>query len=108
MELQGRLDLLKRQGLGLVAISYDAPGVLKRFAASRGITFPLVSDAGSTIIKRYGLLNTTLEAGTRSYGVPFPGTFIVDRKGIVRSRHFESAYQERSTVASIDALCVKR
>jgi hypothetical protein len=101
VELQSRLDLLKRQGLGLVAISYDPPEVLQKFAASRGITFPLVSDVGSTIIKRYGLLNTTVELGTRTYGIPFPGTFIVDRKGTVRSRHFESAYQERRTVASI-------
>jgi hypothetical protein len=92
---------LKRQGLGLVAISYDPPDVLQKFAASRGITFPMVSDAGSAIITRYGLLNTTVEPGTRTYGIPFPGTFIVDRGGVVRSRHFEEAYQERNTVASI-------
>lgn len=60
-----------------------------------------MSDPGSAIIKRYGLLNTTLDPATRFYGVPHPGTFIVDRQGVVRSRHFESAYQERSTVASI-------
>ena len=85
----------------MVAISYDAPDVLKRFADSRGITFPLVSDPGSAIIKRYGLLNADEKPGTRSHGIPFPGTFIVDRKGIIRSRHFEEAYQERNTVASI-------
>ena len=101
MELQGRTEELTRQGLGLVAISYDAPDTLKKFAAARGITFPLVADPGSAIIKRYGLLNTTMEVGTRTYGVPFPGTFIVDRRGVVRSRHFESAYQERNTVANI-------
>lgn len=92
---------MKAQGLGLVAISYDPPETLKAFAASRGITFPLVSDKGSAIIKQNGLLNTTLDPGSRFYGVPFPGTFIVDRDGVVQSRHFESAYQERNTVASI-------
>ena len=101
MELQGRIDEIQGQGLGLVAISYDPPEVLHKFAESRGITFPLVSDRESEIIKRYGLLNTTVEPGTRSYGIPFPGTFIVDRRGIVRSRHFENAYQERNTVASL-------
>ena len=101
MELQGRVDELKTQGLGLVAISYDSVETLKKFADSRGITFPLVSDPGSVIIKRFGLLNTTVEPGTRTYGVPFPGTFIVDRRGVVRSRFFEDAYQERNTVASI-------
>ena len=95
------MEEIQRQGLGLAAISYDAPEVLKKFADSRGITFPLISDRDSAIIKRYGLLNTTVEPGTRSYGIPFPGTFIVDRRGIVRSRHFEDAYQERNTVASL-------
>jgi AhpC/TSA family/Disulphide bond corrector protein DsbC len=101
VELQGRVDELKTQGLGLVAISYDSSETLKRFADSRGITFPLVSDPGSVIIKRFGLLNTTVDPGNRAYGVPFPGTFIVDRQGVVRARFFEDAYQERNTVASI-------
>jgi hypothetical protein len=101
VELQGRVGELKRQGLGVVAISYDSPEVLKKFSESRGITFPLVSDKDSAIIKRFGLFNTTTEPGTRTYGIPFPGTLVVDRNGIVRSRHFEEAYQERNTVAGI-------
>jgi hypothetical protein len=84
-----------------VAISYDAPEVLRRFADARGITFPLVSDPGSAIIRRYGLLNEANAPGTRAHGVPYPGTFLVDRAGRVRSRFFEEAYQERNTVASI-------
>ena len=95
------MPALHREGLGLVAISYDSPEVLKAFAASRGITFPLLSDRGSAIIKRFGLLNTTLDPATRFYGVPHPGTFIVNRRGVVQSRHFEAAYQERNTVSSI-------
>lgn len=101
VELQARVADLRKRGLGLVAISYDTPDTLKRFAAARGVTFPLIADAGSAIIKRYGLLNTTLDPATRFYGVPFPGTLIVDRNGVVRERFFEAAYQERNSVASI-------
>jgi hypothetical protein len=101
VELQARLETLTRQGLGLVAISYDSPATLKSFAASRGITFPLLSDPGSATIKRFGLLNTTMPSDSRAFGVPYPGTFIVDRSGIVRARYFEEAYQERNTAASI-------
>lgn len=101
MELQGRVKEISQQGLGLIAISYDPVETLKAFSASRGITFPLVSDPGSAIIKRYGLLNDTIEPKNRAYGVPHPGTFILDRKGVVTSRFFEDAYQERSTAASI-------
>jgi alkyl hydroperoxide reductase subunit AhpC len=101
VELQGRYDDIRKQGLGLIAISYDSPETLKKFADSRGISFPLISDPGSAIIKRFGILNEQQEPGTRSYGIPHPGTFIVDRNGVVTARFFEDAYQERYTAAAI-------
>ena len=87
--------------MGLAAISYDPVETLAKFSSERGITFPLIADPGSAIIKRYGLLNTTVEPGTRTDGIPFPGTFMLDRRRVVRSRHFETAYQERNTAGSI-------
>ena len=101
MELQSRYSDITKQGLGLVAVSYDPPETLKKFADSRGITFPMIADSGSAIIKQYGLLNDTMDPKTRFYGVPHPGTFMLDAKGVVTSRYFEDAYQERNTVASI-------
>jgi len=101
VELQGRYDEIRAQGLGLVSITYDTPETLKKFADSRGITFPLVSDPGSAIIRRYGLLNETVDPKTRAFGIPHPGTFILDAKGVVVSRFFEDAYQERYTAATI-------
>jgi hypothetical protein len=101
VELQSRYADITKQGLGLIAISYDSPATLKKFADSRGITFPLISDAGSGIIKNYGLLNDTVDPKSRSYGIPHPGTIIVDPKGVVQSRFFEDAYQERYTAAAI-------
>ena len=98
MQLQRSLPSLKAQGLGLVAISYDSPATLKAFAETCGITYPMLSDGGSMVIRRYGLLNTGAEG--RTAGIPHPGTFIVDRRGRVTSRSFETAYQERATVAS--------
>ena len=95
---------LKRQGLSLAAVSYDPVAVLADFSKRRGITFPLLSDPGSATIKRYGILNTTVpETNQQSYGIPFPGTFMLDTKGVVTSRVFEQAYQERTTVGSIMA-----
>jgi hypothetical protein len=101
VELQRRSADIARQGLGLVAISYDSPETLKKFSASRGITFPLLSDSGSAMIRAFGILNQTVERGSRSDGIPHPGTFIVDRRGRVTARFFEDAYQERYTTASI-------
>jgi hypothetical protein len=101
VELQSRYADITRQGLGLIAISYDSPETHKRFAASRSITFPLVADQGSEIIRRYGLLNETVDPKSTTFGIPHPGTFVVDRKGVVVSRFFEDAYQERYTTATV-------
>ena len=101
VELQSRLPELKKKGLGLAAITYDSPAILADFSRRRGITFPLLSDAGSATIKAFGLLNTTVDPASTNFGIPFPGTFIVNRQGIVTARFFEEAYQERNTVSSI-------
>jgi AhpC/TSA family protein/cytochrome c biogenesis DsbD-like protein len=101
VELQGRFQDLRKAGMGLAAISYDPVPILADFAARRGITFPLLSDAGSETIKRYGILNTNANPSNQLYGFPFPGTYFVDRRGVVTSRVFEPAYQERSTISSL-------
>ncbi len=103
-ELQTRTADLAKNGIGLAAVSYDAVPVLADFSKRRGITFPLLSDPGSATIRRYGILNTTVpETNQQSYGIPFPGTFMLNTQGVVTSRFFEQAYQERSTVGSIMA-----
>ena len=103
-ELQTRTTDLAKNGIGLAAVSYDPVPVLADFSKRRGITFPLLSDPGSQTIKRYGILNTTVpETNQQSYGIPFPGTFMLDTRSVVTSRFFEQAYQERSTVGSIMA-----
>ncbi len=87
--------------MNLAAISYDPVSTLADFSARRGITFPLLSDPGSETIKRYGILNTTIDPKNELYGYPFPGTFVVDGRGVVTSRDFEPIYQERRTVSSL-------
>jgi peroxiredoxin len=125
VELQGRVDELRTQGLGLAAISYDSREILADFARRQGITFPLLSDVGSATIRKFGILNTVAEAALgpsgkdpsvladvrvyatageateRLRGIPFPGTFVVDRQGRVTSRFFEDYYWERNTTSTI-------
>ena len=97
---------MKAKGIGVAAISYDSAAVLADFTKRRAITFPLLSDPGSKIIKAFGIVNTTVAptaayGGVGIYGIPFPGTFILNRKGVVTARRFEDAYQERATVSTI-------
>ena len=61
----------------------------------------MLSDAGSKTITAWGLLNR--EATGRAVGIPYPGTYVLDTKGVVVSRNFEQAYQERDSAASIIA-----
>ena len=99
MQLQQSFPDLQKRGTGLAAISYDDPAILKAFAAQRGITFPLLSDTGSDTIKRYGILNR--DATGRTAGIPHPGTFVLDARGVVVSKSFEERYQERVTAESL-------
>lgn len=93
---------IERDGRGLAAISYDSVSVLADFARRRGITYPLLSDEGSTTIKAFGILNTTVApTNSAQYGIPFPGTFFLNRNAVVQSRVFERAYQERDTISSL-------
>src|SRR5216683_1747034 len=66
-ELETRVADLVKSGIGLAAVSYDPVPVLADFSKRRGITFPLLSDAGSETIKRYGVLNTTIDPKNQLY-----------------------------------------
>ncbi len=92
---------IRSAGLGLAAVSYDSIAVLKQFSARAGITFPLLSDADSAVIRRYGILNETIDKGTPFYGIPYPGIYILDPAGTVVSKYFEDDYRVRDTAASI-------
>ena len=94
-------DALAAQGLGLCSISYDSVEILRDFAARRQITFPMLADPDSAIIRRFGLLNETVEPTSRDYGVPHPGLLVVDAGGIVRERFFEERYYNRMTMPTV-------
>ena len=101
MELQASLANITQQKLGLAAISYDSPAILKSFAERTNITFPLLSDPDSRIIRAWGILNETVPAASPFYGIPYPGVFILDPSGVVVAKYFEDDYRERYTASEI-------
>jgi len=105
VELESQFEPLRSRGLGIAAISYDSVEVLRAFAERRKISFPLLSDPDSSIIKRFGIQNEVdYPAGDRAHGVPYPGTFVTDASGIIRSKFFETKYTDRRTAGSFLAL----
>ena len=102
MELERRKPQFAAQGLGICTISYDSVEVLAHFAARKGITFPMLSDPESAIIRRFGVFNDTVAEGdARQYGIPHPGTFLVDGQAIVRHKFFEEKFLHRVTMATV-------
>jgi peroxiredoxin Q/BCP len=80
----------------VVGISYDPVDVLGKFSEKRHITFPLLSDPESKVIAAYGLRNQ--EARGKAEGVPYPGTILIDRDGVVRAKLFLDGYRERHSL----------
>jgi hypothetical protein len=101
VELEQNLEAIRKRGLGVVAISYDSIGVLKNFADRRHITYPLLSDPDSKIIRAYDILNDTTKPGTLTFGIPYPGVYVVDVQGKVVSKYFEDDYKDRVSTADI-------
>ena len=76
-------------------ISYDAPGILKTFSDKSKITYTLLSDPGSKTIEAYHIRNAAAKG--KAEGVPHPGTFILDSKGVIRAKLFLDGYRDRHT-----------
>ena len=67
--------------------------VLAKFADLRKISFPLLSDSDSKTIRAYGLLNK--EAKGKIEGIPYPGTMLIDKDGVIRAKLFLEGYKDR-------------
>lgn len=83
---------------------------MKAFAEDRDVTYDLLSDADSAVIKRFGILNTTIDPeadvlnrATQKgfYGIPFPGVYVTDRDGQVTEKFFHRHYATRTSAGTI-------
>jgi peroxiredoxin len=63
------------------------------------IAFPLLSDPKSQTIEAYHIRNPSARGKTE--GVPYPGTFILDREGVIRAKLFLEGYRERHTTNAL-------
>jgi peroxiredoxin len=110
VELQRSYPDFDRQGIAVFAVSYDPVATLGVFAEKNGITYPLLSDEGSRVIRQLGLLNERVYEQHAAYGVkpqdrhmgtPYPGSFLLDENGIIVEKRFYQSYRERETGAGV-------
>lgn len=96
--------------MALFAVSYDSVEVLDKFSREHGIGYPLLSDSGSHVMRRLGLLNPTVQQDHAFYGIgpnprhvdlPYPGVFVIDTQGIVTLKRFHESYRVRDSGGSL-------
>lgn len=60
-------------GVRVLALSYDEPEALRDFADAYGITYTLLSDPDSRVIREFGILNTLIDEDNHPwFGIHFP------------------------------------
>jgi peroxiredoxin len=104
-------------GAELVAISPQTPDYALSDVEKKQLTFPVLTDLGNAVARRYGLVYSLSESlralqtqfgnpipkfnGDDSWELPMPGTFVLDRGGVVRLAHVDPNYMLRLEPAAI-------
>lgn len=58
----------------------------------------MLSDIDSEVIRSYGVLNTSVsEDDAMLWGIPYPGSFVVDEEGRVVAKFFHDTYKKRDS-----------
>ncbi len=100
-DLNRQVEGFRLKGLNVASLTYDSSDILRTFATRLGIRYPMLSDPDSIVIRAFDILNTNVDKNTPRFGIPFPGTYIINEKGIITAKYFDDDYRERSSAASI-------
>jgi hypothetical protein len=96
------LDKLRTYGIHAASITYDAGGPLRAFGEAYRIGYPLLSDVGSVVIRKFGILNTNIpEDHAMMYGIPWPGNYFIAPDRTVQDKLFLRDYQQRPSAAAV-------
>ena len=78
-------------GIAVYALSYDEADALRDFQDAHGITYALLSDPDSDVIRSFGILNTLIDPTDHPwYGIPYPGTYVVNPEGTITHKFFDN------------------
>jgi peroxiredoxin len=77
VELQESIADFEDNGIGLVAISVDAPATAARMRDAHDLTFPLLSDQDAAVIEAYDVKHPLLRLSV-------PAVFVLDSQGVIR------------------------
>jgi len=100
IQLQQHREGFEAAGIGLVAMTYDAPHLQQAFTEKHGITIALLSDVDGLSFKTLGILNEQYRRGDSEYGIPYPGMIVVNPQGEVVGKQFLEDYSVRVDAAA--------
>lgn len=99
--MQGARQRFESRGLRIASISYDPPETLAAFARRAGITYSMLADPGSRLIREFRMIDPdNTENNVPSYGtkdVAYPGYFVVNPAGRIVERFVDERYDDRRT-----------
>jgi peroxiredoxin Q/BCP len=98
VDFEGSLGDLDAAGVTVVGVSPDKPAKLAKFREKEGLTFPLLSDPDTGVLKAYGAYGEKKLYGKVVVGV-IRSTFIIDADGKI-----EKAYYNVKATGHVDRL----
>jgi peroxiredoxin len=114
---QGILPEIHGLGAELIAISPQTVDYALSDAEEKQLTFPVLCDPQNRVARTYGLVYTLSDAlkklqtgfgnpipkfnGDDSWELPMPGTFVLNREGVVKLAHVDPNYTVRLEPAAI-------
>lgn len=88
-------------GYKIASVSYDPVEQLQKFKTKHNPQITLLSDPASESIRAFGILNIANAKGTFSYGIPYPGVYIVSKDKKVQAKFFEEDYKDRPSTKQL-------
>lgn len=116
--LKESLPHFERYDARLVAVTPQTPDRSQQQIEKDAYPFPVLSDLDDRVMKAYNLyfevpedlrhlylqdfsLDIAAWNGAGRYGLPVPGTFVIDRQGVIRAAFADTDYTKRMEPAAI-------
>jgi len=103
--LQQASRRFEARGLRVISVSYDTTPILREFAADQKITFTMLADPSSKIIKAFDVVEQDNSPGNLPSFAPIdmaiPGFFIFDAQGKLVDKYIDESYDDRYTANNV-------
>lgn len=88
-------------GVAVATMTYDSLEILKAAEEDHGVGFVMLRDEDTKHVSALGILNAQYEPGSRAYGIPEPGIFLVGSDGTIKFKFAEQDYRIRPDFSQV-------